>query len=122
MLNLNRVELIGNVTRDPEIKGTGNGRMAIVGLATSERWKDAKTGDRKEKTEFHRLIAWNPKTVDFLEKHLAKGDYVRVVGKLVNRSWEDEGTGETRYAVEIHIREVSFLQARDHGDDGVGED
>ena len=111
MLNLNRVELIGRMGREPELRNTQDGKkVATINFATSETWKD-RSGQRQEATEWHRLVAWG-KTAELFEKHIRKGDYLRIVGSLKTRKWTDQ-QGQDRYSTEINVREVGFLEPRD---------
>ena len=115
MLNLNRVELIGH-TGKVEIKTVNGSKFATINFATSERW--TKDGERKDRTDWHRLVTFRPATVELIDAHIGKGDFLRVVGKLRSTSWEQDG--ETRYGTEIHIAEIGFLQPKDAGDDSEG--
>lgn len=111
MLNLNRVELIGRMGREPELRNTQDGKkVATINFATSETWKD-RSGQRQEATEWHRLVAWG-KTAELFEKHIRKGDYLRIVGSLKTRKWTDQ-QGQDRYSTEINVREVGFLEPKD---------
>jgi len=101
--SLNKVELIGRLGKDPEIKSLSNGSaVANLSVATSESWKDKRSGEKVEKTEWHRIVVWNEKTIEFVEKYLAKGDLVRIEGKLQTREWEDQ-EGVKKYSTEIVI-------------------
>jgi single-strand DNA-binding protein len=112
--SLNKVMLIGNLGADPEVRSTANGtRVANLSVATSRQWNNA-AGERQEKTEWHRVVAWNSrvsKLADFAEKYLKKGDRVYVEGRLEYRTWEDRD-GNTRYATEINARELIPLSGR----------
>ncbi len=114
--SLNKVFLIGNLTRDPEVRYTSNGAaMCAFGLATNRTWKGA-DGEVKEEAEFHNLVAWN-KMAEVCYQILAKGMKVYVEGELRTRTWEDEG-GETRYRTEIKVNEMILLDAK--GKTGAG--
>ena len=114
--SLNKVFLIGNLTRDPEIRYTSGGAaMCAFGIATNRTWKDSE-GEVKEEAEFHNLVAWN-KMAEICYQILAKGMMIYVEGELRTRSWEDE-SGETRYRTEIKINEMILLDSR--GKSGVG--
>ncbi|MEA4837656.1 MAG: single-stranded DNA-binding protein [Rhodospirillaceae bacterium] len=121
MLNLNRVELIGRMGREPELRNTQDGKkVATINFATSETWKD-RGGQRQETTEWHRLVAWG-KTAELFEKHVRKGDYLRIVGSLKTRKWTDQ-QGQDRYSTEINVREVGFLEPKDgQPESAVAED
>ena len=102
MSSLNKVIIIGNLGKAPDIRTMQSGdRVANLSIATSERWKDKSTGERKEKTEWHRVVAFG-NVVDVIESYLTKGSKVYIEGKLETRSW-DKG-GETKYTTEIVMR------------------
>ena len=91
MSSLNQVQLIGNLGADPEVRRTQDGRpIANLRLATSESWKDKQTGERKEKTEWHRLVIFSEGLAGVAEKYLKKGAKVFVQGKLQTRKWQDQ--------------------------------
>ena len=120
MLNLNRVELIGRMGRDPELRNTQDGKkVATINFATGETWKD-RNGQRQETTEWHRLVAWG-KTAELFEKHVRKGDYLRIVGSLKTRKWTDQ-QGQDRYSTEIIVREVGFLEPKEGQPEAVADD
>src|SRR6185312_17562465 len=98
--SVNRVILIGRCTRDPELRSMQDGtRIANLSVATSERWKDRNSGERKEKSEFHRVVIFNERLVEVAEKYLRKGSMIYVEGALQTRSWDKDG--EKRYSTEI---------------------
>jgi len=109
--SLNRVQLIGNLGADPEVRSTANGgRVANLSLATSRQWKGA-SGDKQEKTEWHRVVIWNNKgsnLADIAERYCKKGDKIYVEGSIEYRSWQDK-EGQTRYTTEIRVRELMLL-------------
>lgn len=116
--SLNLVQLIGNLTRDPEMRYTGNGTPVVTfGLATNRSWKTPE-GDTQESTEFHNIVAWN-KMAEICQQLLAKGMKVYVQGSLNTRSWEDDG-GVTKYKTEIRIDEMILLDGK--GRQGAGND
>ena len=102
----NRVQLIGHVGQDPEIKQLENGRVANFTIATNESYTNAK-GEKVEQTEWHRVSAWG-KTVDIIEQFLTKGSHVAVEGKLTHRSYDDKD-GNKRYITEVIANELVFL-------------
>jgi single-strand DNA-binding protein len=106
--------LIGNLGADPEVRSTGGGgRVATLSLATSRQWTSA-SGERQEKTEWHRVVAWNNRAsqlADFIEKYCKKGDRIYVEGRIEYRTWEDR-EGKTRYTTEINAREILLLSPR----------
>jgi len=113
MAGLNKVILIGNLGRDPEIRYTQQG-LAVVNfpIATTEVWTDRNTGERQEKTEWHRIVVFG-KQAETCEKYLSKGRQVYLEGRLQTRSWEKEG--QTQYTTEIVVSNVIFLGSRDGG-------
>jgi single-strand DNA-binding protein len=109
--SLNRVELIGRLGKDPEVRSLSNGSaVANFSVATSESWKDKRSGEKVEKTEWHRIVVWNEKTIEFVEKYLKKGDLVRLEGKLQTREWEDND-GNKKYATEVVIPAFAPIDA-----------
>lgn len=103
----NRVQLIGNVGQDPEIKTLENGKkLAHMSIATNEIYKNDK-GEKVEQTEWHRITAWG-KTAEIIEKFVVKGREVAVDGKLTHRSYDDKN-GEKRYVTEIVVNEILLL-------------
>jgi single-strand DNA-binding protein len=100
---VNRVELIGNLGRDPEIRTLTSGKtIATLSVATSESWKDQQSGEWRDRTEWHRVVIFNEGLAKVAEKHLEKGMKLRIEGKLRTRKWEDQN-GQDRYSTEIHI-------------------
>lgn len=90
--SLNKVQLIGNLGADPEIRSTNSGgKVATFSLATSDTWKDKATGEKKERTEWHRVVVWNEGLVGIVDKYLAKGDRAYVEGQLQTRKYEKDG-------------------------------
>ena len=112
--SLNKVMLIGNLGADPEVRSTSGGnRVATFSLATSRSW-NGPSGDRQEKTEWHRCVVWNSKTsqlADIVERYLKKGDKVYVEGRIEYRQWQDKDN-QTRYSTEINVREMIMLSGR----------
>lgn len=112
--SLNKATLIGNLGADPEVRSTSNGaRVATLSVATSRKWKDA-SGQPQEKTEWHRVVLWNSKTVnlaDIAERFCKKGDKVYIEGSIEYRSWQDK-EGQTRYTTEINGRELILLSGK----------
>ena len=98
--HLNQVQLIGNVGGDPEIKNLDNGGIvANFSIATSESWKDKATGEKKERTEWHRIVVWNEGLCSVIENYVRKGSKVFVQGELQTREWEKDGV--KRYSTEV---------------------
>nr|WP_320190621.1 single-stranded DNA-binding protein [uncultured Desulfobacter sp.] len=111
MAGLNKVMLIGRLGRDPEIRYTQQGlAMVNFSLATSEQWTDKNTGERQERTEWHRIVVFG-KQAETCEKYLSKGKQVYIEGRLQTRSWERDG--QTHYTTEIVISNFMFLGSRD---------
>ena len=112
--SLNKVMIIGNLGADPEVRSTNNGsRVATLSVATSRQWT-GNTGEKQEKTEWHRVICWNNKgsgLAVITEKYLKKGDKVYIEGRIEYRTWEDREK-QTRYVTEIIARELIMLGSR----------
>jgi single-strand DNA-binding protein len=107
MAGVNKVIVIGNLGQDPEIRYMPDGTaVANFSVATSDTWKDKQTGEKKERTEWHRIVAWR-QLGELCGKYLSKGRKVYVEGKLQTRSWEKDGV--TRYTTEIVANDVQFL-------------
>ena len=103
--SLNKVLLIGRLGADPEIKQMVNGKsVARLSLATSQSWKDKNTGEKKEKTEWHRVVVFNEGLVNVVQQYLKKGAQVYIEGQLSTRKWKDEKTGQDKYSTEVLIQ------------------
>jgi single-strand DNA-binding protein len=99
--SVNKVILIGNLGRDPELRSTQDGmRIANLAIATSESWRDKVSGERKERTEWHRVVIFNERLAEIAEKYLKKGSKVYLEGALQTRKWTDNA-GQERYSTEI---------------------
>ena len=108
--SVNKVILVGNLGRDPEIRSMPNGdRIANLSIATSETWRDKSTGERKEKTEWHRVVIFNDNIVKVVENYVKKGSTVYVEGALQTRKWTDQ-QGVEKYSTEIVVSR--FVRAR----------
>ena len=122
--SLNKVTLIGNLGNDPEVRSTtGGNRVATFSLATSRTWND-QSGQRQEKTEWHRCVVWNTKgsqLADIVEKYVHKGDKLYIEGRIEYRQWQDKD-GQTRYSTEINVRELIMLSSRQGGGGYEGEE
>jgi single-strand DNA-binding protein len=104
MSSLNKVTLIGNLGRDPEIRTTQDGtKVANLSVATSENWRDKTSGERREKTEWHRVVVFNDRLVDVIEKYLKKGAKLYLEGALQTRKWTDQ-SGAEKYTTEIVLQ------------------
>lgn len=117
--SLNLVQLIGNLTRDPEMRYTTSGSAVVTfGLATNKSWKD-EAGEQKELTEFHNIVAWG-KLAEICQQLLAKGMKVYIQGSLTTRSWQDETSGVMRYRTEVRVDDMILLDSK--GKSGAGMD
>ncbi|SFS75783.1 single-stranded DNA-binding protein [Brevundimonas viscosa] len=117
--SVNKVILVGNLGRDPEIRTLNSGeRVANLSLATSETWRDKASGERKEKTEWHRVVIFNDNIVKVCENYLKKGSTVYVEGQLQTRKWTDQ-QGVEKYSTEVVIQkfkgELTMLGGRGDG-------
>ena len=103
--SLNKALLIGRLGADPEIKQMVNGKsVARLSLATSQSWKDKNTGEKKEKTEWHRVVVFNEGLVNVVKQYLKKGAQIYVEGQISTRKWKDEQSGQDKYSTEIVIQ------------------
>ena len=103
--SLNKVLLIGRLGADPEIKQMVNGKnVARLSLATSNTWKDKNTGEKKEKTEWHRIVIFNEGLVNIVQQYVKKGTQVYIEGQLTTRKWKDEKSGLDRYSTEVILQ------------------
>tara|TARA_B100000745_G_scaffold239863_1_gene162485 strand:- start:25 stop:477 length:453 start_codon:yes stop_codon:yes gene_type:complete len=103
--SLNKVLLIGRLGADPEIKQMVNGKsVARLSLATSQTWKDKNSGEKKEKTEWHRIVVFNEGLVNVVQQYLKKGAQIYVEGQLNTRKWKDEQSGQDKYSTEVVIQ------------------
>ncbi len=121
--SLNKAILIGNVGGEPEIRTVGTGgRVATFSLATGRQWTD-QSGNKQEKTEWHRCVVWNSARgsglADVVEKYVKKGEKVYVEGEIEYRQWQDK-EGQTRYTTEIKVKELMLLGGRQGGGMGGG--
>jgi single-strand DNA-binding protein len=115
--SVNKVTLLGNVGKDPEIRSTAGGTIvANLTLATSDNQKDAQ-GNWQEKTEWHNLVAFK-RTAEIVRDYVKKGSKLYIEGKLTNRSWDDKETGQKRYKTEILVNELVLLSSREEGAGG----
>ncbi|HEX3952776.1 MAG TPA: single-stranded DNA-binding protein [Stellaceae bacterium] len=102
--SVNKVILVGNLGRDPELRSTNDGtRIANLNLATSESWRDRVSGERKERTEWHRVVIFNERLVEIAEKYLRKGSKIYIEGALQTRKWTDNA-GVEKYSTEIVLQ------------------
>lgn len=123
--SINKVILIGNVGRDPEVRSMQDGsKFANLSIATSESWKDKLTGEKKDRTEWHRVVVFNSALAEFVEKYVIKGMKLYIEGQLQTRKWQDQ-SGSDRYTTEVVIPrfrgELSILDSKS-SDSGVMDD
>ncbi len=122
--SVNKVILVGNLGRDPEVKSMQDGRSLVnMSLATSETWRDKQSGERKERTEWHRVVIFNDKLAEVAQKYLKKGAKVYLEGQLTTRKWTDQ-SGQERYTTEVVVPrfggQLTMLDGRSGGGDGAG--
>jgi single-strand DNA-binding protein len=125
--SVNKVILVGNLGRDPEIRNLQDGnKVANLSVATSESWRDKTTGERRDKTEWHRVVIFNERIIDVVEKYLKKGAKVYLEGALQTRKWTDQ-SGVEKYTTEVVLQrfrgELTMLDSRGGGggESGGGE-
>ncbi|MBU4530612.1 MAG: single-stranded DNA-binding protein [Hoeflea sp.] len=124
--SVNKVILIGNLGADPDIKRTQDGRpIANLSVATSESWRDKNTGERREKTEWHRVVIFNEGLCKIAESYLKKGSKVYIEGQLQTRKWTDQ-SGQDKYSTEVVLQgfngNLTMLDGRSEGGGGGGGD
>lgn len=120
MSGVNKVILVGNLGKDPEVRYLESGTaVANFSLATSESWKDRKTGERKDVTEWHNIVLWRG-LAEVAEKYLKKGNQVYIEGKLKTRSWEDK-EGVTRYMTEVVADNMTMLGGKRSNEGGSSQ-
>ena len=124
--SVNKVILVGNLGRDPEVRSLQNGgKVANLSLATSENWRDRQTGERREKTEWHRVVVFDERLIDVIERYVKKGAKLYMEGQLQTRKWTDQ-SGQERYSTEVVLQryrgEMTMLDGRGGGggDDFAG--
>src|SRR5579871_5561016 len=122
--SVNKVILVGNLGRDPEVRSMQDGRsMVNMSVATSDTWRDRQSGERKERTEWHRVVIFNEKLAEVAQKYVKKGSKVYVEGQLSTRKWTDQ-SGQERYTTEVVIPrfggQLTMLDGRTGGGDSMG--
>ena len=122
--SVNKVILVGNLGRDPEVRHTQDGKPIVnMSLATSETWRDRATGERRERTEWHRVVIFNERLADVAEKYLRKGSKVYIEGQLQTRKWTDQ-SGVEKYSTEVVLQnfrgELTMLDTRGGGGEMAG--
>ncbi len=124
--SVNKVILVGNLGKDPEIRTTQEGKeIGSFSIATSESWKDKNSGERKEKTEWHRIVVFNPGLMTVVKQYLKKGSKIYIEGSLQTRKWQDQ-SGQEKYTTEIVLQPftstLTILDSRNtSGSTGGGE-
>ena len=101
--SVNKVILIGNLGRDPDVLRGNSQKIAHLSIATSESWRDKNTGERKSRTEWHRVVIFNENIIEFAEQYLKKGSKVYIEGQLQTRKWQDQ-SGNDRYTTEVVLK------------------
>lgn len=124
--SVNKVILIGNLGRDPEVRATQDGgKIVQLNVATSEQWKDRASGERRERTEWHRVVIFNERLGEVAERYLKKGSKVYLEGQLQTRKWQDK-EGQDRYTTEVVLGkfrgELTMLDTRGGGGASSGDD
>jgi single-strand DNA-binding protein len=122
--SVNKVILIGNLGKDPEVRSMQNGgKVCNLSVATSESWKDKMSGERKERTEWHRVVIFNENLISVAERFLKKGSKVYLEGQIETRKWADQA-GVEKYSTEVVLRpfrgELTLLDGREGGSGGGG--
>ena len=115
--SVNKVTLVGNLGRDPEIRAMQNGdKIVQLSLATSDRWKDKNSGEQRERTEWHRVVIFNDALGKIAEQYLKKGSTVYLEGQLQTRKWTDQQSGQDKYTTEVVLQryrgELTLLGSR----------
>ncbi|TEA76858.1 single-stranded DNA-binding protein [Allopusillimonas ginsengisoli] len=120
MASVNKVILVGNLGRDPEVRYSPDGAaICNVSIATTSQWKDKATGERREETEWHRVVFYN-RLAEIAGEYLRKGRSVYVEGRLKTRKWQDKETGADRYSTDIVADQMQMLGGRESGEGGAG--
>ena len=122
--SVNKVILVGNLGRDPEVRSFQNGgKVCNLRIATSENWRDKNSGERRERTEWHSVAIFSEPLIRVAEQYLKKGSKIYVEGQLETRKWQDQ-SGQDRYSTEVVLRpfrsELTMLDGRGDGGDGGG--
>jgi single-strand DNA-binding protein len=123
--SVNKVILVGNLGRDPEVRSMSSGDPVVnLSLATSERWTDRSSGERREKTEWHRVVIFDERLCDVAQKYLRKGSKLYIEGQLQTRKWTDQ-QGVEKYSTEVVLRRfngtLTMLDSRGEGGGGGGD-
>jgi single-strand DNA-binding protein len=123
--SVNKVILVGNLGRDPEVRSMSSGDPVVnLSLATSERWTDRSSGEKREKTEWHRVVVFDERLCDVAQKYLRKGSKIYIEGQLQTRKWTDQ-QGVEKYSTEVVLRRfngtLTMLDSRGEGGGGGGD-
>lgn len=119
---VNKAIIVGNLGRDPEVRYTANGSaVANVTIATSESWKDKQSGERQERTEWHRVVFFG-RLAEIAEEYLKKGAQVYIEGSIRTQKWQDKESGQDRYTTEIVARDMQMLGSRGGDSSGASDD
>lgn len=122
--SVNKVILVGNLGQDPEVRTFGNGgQVCNLSVATSENWKDKNTGERRDKTEWHRVVIFNENLIKVAQNYLKKGSKIYIEGSLQTRKWQDQ-SGQDKYSTEVVLQryrgELTMLDSRNSEGGGYG--
>ena len=119
---VNKAIIVGNLGRDPEVRYTANGNaIANITVATTESWKDKQSGERQEKTEWHRVVFFG-RLAEIAEEYLKKGSQVYIEGSIRTQKWQDKESGQDRYTTEIVARDMQMLGSRGGEVSGASSD
>ena len=119
---INKAIIVGNLGRDPEVRYTANGNaIANITVATTESWKDKQSGERQEKTEWHRVVFFG-RLAEIAEEYLKKGAQVYIEGSIRTQKWQDKESGQDRYTTEIVARDMQMLGSRGGEASGASDD
>lgn len=119
---VNKAIIVGNLGRDPEVRYTANGSaVANITVATSESWKDKQSGERQERTEWHRVVFFG-RLAEIAEEYLKKGSQVYIEGSIRTQKWQDKESGQDRYTTEIVARDMQMLGSRGGDSSGASDD
>jgi len=122
MASVNKVIIVGHLGRDPEVRYAPEGAaICNLSIATTSQWKDKRSGERKEETEWHRVVMYN-RLAEIAGEYLRKGRPVYIEGRLKTRKWQDKETGQDRYSTEIVADQMQMLGGRDDGQGGHAAD
>jgi single-strand DNA-binding protein len=122
MAGVNKAIVLGNVGKDPEVRYTTNGVCIVsISVATSDTWKDKATGEKKEATEWHRIVFYD-KLAEIVGEYVKKGTKIYVEGNLKTRKWQDRETGQDRYITEINAKSMQLLSGKSQDGDNAKQE